>query len=671
MRNKKKFGFVVLCILTVFLSLFLVSCDGEEAPTGEQPAEQPTAAEQPAEQPTAVVAPPAADSVLGTWKDDSGTYTYTADGKLLVNGEDTGQTYTYQDNTLVENYADGTSRTYKVQFYGNKMTETAEDDGSVFALERVDEAPVAAATTAPEQPIVSGNDVDTGFRPEVNGFSVPNYGDTGYIPATGETFPTVSLTSTEMRRMFGDAVCASAPKGDGTCTLTPPASQWMDQNNAGMNGGHCEGFAVLSQMMYGGNIDPNQFGASRAIDLKIPGNEPLQRELAYWWATQGPIWGQQQVLAPKDAVDYLKAEYAKDPKNMYRIGILKEDGTGGHAITAYAVRDQGNGVYWIMVYDNNYPGDERQIAIDTNANTSEYEASINPSVQSEVYRGGPNNPLLLMSNQPRLTTFPCDFCGTGGTSSKGGGILAAAEPKFNEIYTEGYVNVELQDEQGRKVGYDETGKFVNEIADAKVQHVLAGPLTEVPPIINMPVGMDFTAYIWGDDKAAEQPASLVMIGQGFYIGIDDLLMAPGQEDQVAFDGAGDFLTYTTDAPESPDIIVGIEKPQADFELYLKAVETAPGTDIHVLFDQTEDVFAFQTTSDGPAQFIISITRYDANGDEETFDTGDETITIDPDKLMYFYFGKWEGQGSNLEVGYDENGNGEIEDSEITNMADAQ
>jgi hypothetical protein len=148
-------------------------------------------------------------------------------------------------------------------------------------------------------------------------------------------------------------------------------------------------------------------------------------------------------------------------------------------------------------------------------------------------------------------------------------------------------------------------------------------------------------------------------------------MAPEQLDQLAFDGEGDFLTYTTDAQESPDIIVGIEKPKADFELDLKAVEISKGTDIHVLFDQKEDVFAFQTTSDAPAKFTISITRIDENGDEETFDTGSDTIDIEPGKLMYFYFGKWEGQGSNLEVGYDENGNGTIEDSEITNMADAK
>jgi hypothetical protein len=91
----------------------------------------------------------------------------------------------------------------------------------------------------------------------------------------------------------------------------------------------------------------------------------------------------------------------------------------------------------------------------------------------------------------------------------------------------------------------------------------------------------------------------------------------------------------------------------------------------VLFDQKENVFAFQTTSDGPAEFTISITRIDADGKEETFDTGDTPITIESGKLMYFYFGKWEGQGSNLEVGYDENGNGTVEDDEITNMADGQ
>jgi hypothetical protein len=525
-------------------------------------------------------------------------------------------------------------------------------------------------TAEAQPPVAQEGAVDTGFRPEVNGFSYPNYGDTGYTTA-GETFPVVNLTSVEMRRLFGDGVCAATPKSDNTCALTPPAEQWMEQNNASMRGGHCEGFAVLSQMIYGGVIDPNQFGAARTIDLQIAGNEALQRELAYWWTTQGPTWGTQQVLGPKDAVAYLQGEYSKNPKNIFRLGIMKEDQTGGHAITAYGVQDQGNGVYWVMVYDNNYPGEARHMTVDTNAGTWEYEASINPSVAPDVYRGSATNPIFIAANEPRLQTFPCDFCGASGTSSKGGNVHAAEAQLYNEIWTEGYVNVELEDDKGRLIGYDKDRKFVNEITEAKIRPTLAGPLSEVPPVIDMPVGLGFTTYIYGDDNAAEEPASIVMIGQGFYIGIDNLIMAADQLDMLTFDGEGDFITYTTDAQESPDIIVGIEKPKADFELILKAVEISKGTDIHVLFDQKEDVFAFQTTSDAVAKFEIYITRIDENGDEETFDTGDTPIEIEPDKLMYFYFGKWEGQGSNLEVGYDENGNGEVEESEITNMADAQ
>jgi hypothetical protein len=543
-------------------------------------------------------------------------------------------------------------------------------DGEPTAEQPTDGEQPTAEQPTDGQPSSGAGVVDTGFRPEVNGFSYQNYGDVAQTP-DGQQFTVVNLTSVEMRRLFGDGVCAATPKADNSCALTPPAEQWMTQNNASMNGGHCEGFAVFSQMAYLGQVDPNTFGAGRVVDLQIKDNEPLQREIAYWFSTQGPTWGQQQVLTPKEMVEYLISEYTKNPKSVFRLGIMKEDGTGGHAITAYEVKDQGNGVYWVMVYDNNYPGKERQMVVDTNANTSEYDASINPSVAPDTYKGTETNKIFVAPNELRLTTFPCDFC-TGGTGgNKGGSIRAADAPGFNELWTEGYVNVELEDDQGRKVGYDKDGKFVNEISDAKVQPVMNGTLSEVPPVIKMPTGLGFTAYIYGDDKAADEPASLVMIGKGFYIGVDNIVMAPDQLDQLAFDAEGDFLTYTTDSQESPDIVVGIEKAKADFELDLKAVKVSKGTDIHVLFDQKEDTFAFQTTSDAPAQFSISITRIDENGEEETFDTGSDLLDVDPGKLMYFYFGKWEGQGSNLEVGYDADGNGTIEDSEITNMADAQ
>jgi hypothetical protein len=86
-----------------------------------------------------------------------------------------------------------------------------------------------AATEAPVQQSSAPGDVvfDFGFNPADNGFSFENYGDD--IPAT-------NLTATELRRMFGDEVCADI-NGD-KCILTPPAEQWMEQVNGDMAGGH-------------------------------------------------------------------------------------------------------------------------------------------------------------------------------------------------------------------------------------------------------------------------------------------------------------------------------------------------------------------------------------------------------------------------------------------------
>src|SRR6476661_8357416 len=75
---------------------------------------------------------------------------------------------------------------------------------------------------------------DTGFRPATDGFAFQNYTNASVQQ---------NLTPVEMKRMFGEQVCAD--KND-PCTLTPPAQQVMDEVNKIMDGGHCEGMAALS-----------------------------------------------------------------------------------------------------------------------------------------------------------------------------------------------------------------------------------------------------------------------------------------------------------------------------------------------------------------------------------------------------------------------------------------
>ncbi len=201
-QNRFYLGILVFSLL-LLLSLGLTACGSEETPAAEQPAAEAQAPANP---------------ILGTWQDEGGTYTYQADGTVLVNGENTGQTYVLEGETLTEKAADGSTRSFKVQFEGEVMKQTAED-GSVYALKRVD-APVAAATQATGNASAPVGAVDTGFRPEVDGFSLENYGEEIIDPQTGTASPVVNLTSVEMRRMFGDAVCAAQPESDGSCALS-------------------------------------------------------------------------------------------------------------------------------------------------------------------------------------------------------------------------------------------------------------------------------------------------------------------------------------------------------------------------------------------------------------------------------------------------------------------
>ena len=89
----------------------------------------------------------------------------------------------------------------------------------------------------PEKPISSGFEVDA------NAFPFPNYGGVR---------PDGDLTSSEVTRMFGrDGVCADT---EANCRLTPIAREFATNANASMQGGRCEGFAVLTGLMYLGQI---------------------------------------------------------------------------------------------------------------------------------------------------------------------------------------------------------------------------------------------------------------------------------------------------------------------------------------------------------------------------------------------------------------------------------
>ena len=269
---------------------------------------------------------------------------------------------------------------------------------------------------------------DTGFRVGKDGFSFENYGSQVCSSGNGmwggsDCYRVVNLTSEEMVRMYGDQVCKSIDK-NGKCTLTKVAERWMNEINSVVANGHCEGMAVLSSLFYSGIENPSDFGAKSVSKLQLKNNTALQREIAYWFTTQ---WFMDDYLIENDPttqLKYLVNHFKSDPDTVIPLGIYSCarsnsfygggcTQTSGHAIAAYAVIDRGNGIYYVMVYDNNYPNEERYITIDTNKNSWSYKTSTNPWSNAGDYSGqGKTNPIQIGPIEPRLGKFKCDFCTT-------------------------------------------------------------------------------------------------------------------------------------------------------------------------------------------------------------------------------------------------------------------
>lgn len=496
----------------------------------------------------------------------------------------------------------------------------------------------AGETETGDEPVPTGSGevaADLGFRPAGDGFSFPNYGN--------EVGP-INLTPVEMQRMFGDAVCANTAGGD--CTLTPPAKAWMDEQNQSMDGGHCEGLAVLSLLFYTDQETESEFGSSNTFSLDIYGNEPLQRELAYWWATQMPTYPLITHGTPAELLDLLIESFkAGGSGETYTIGIYKRDFTGGHAILPYGIEDLGDGRYKVLIYDNNYPGEERVMLIDREANTWQYEASINPSVEPDLYEGDASTDTLeLTPTSVRLGNLYCYFCEEAGAEAKLRQGLAQPLPaRFVEVYVQGPVKLLISDEQGNQLGWKDKDTFVTEIPGAdyvssKISYEADWEdMSEF--IYRIPVGVNFSILADGAWLRQGTSSALNLIGPGFNLWIDDLYLDPGQQDHMYFtsdQGKKWYeLTYSPDSSESPEIGIGLETDEADWEFYVQGADLLPGDEFTVGLDYSDGSFYINTTdAEKWSEYEFHVVQFDEEGE---YLYGLDSVEMEPNENLYFTF----------------------------------
>ncbi len=488
-----------------------------------------------------------------------------------------------------------------------------------------------------------------GFQPIPNGFAFPNYG--------GEAGAT-DLTPVEVRRMFGDGACASTA-GD-TCILTPAAEQWMQEVNKSAGGGHCEGFAALSLLLYTGRLSPAAFGADNTYGLAFAGNGALQREIAYWFATQyvAPVSQAETRTTPSQVVDTLQAAFATGGET-YTVGIYQPGYKAGHAVTAYGLRDLGGGRVEILVYDNNYPGVERAITVDRSANTWRYNASTNPNEPSSEYAGDASTLTLgVTATSMRLQPFVCPFCGTGTAS---GFVARQGAATWRELWLDGKADLLVTDDAGRRFGTTTSGTFVSEILGAALVPVKGDDLWKAdnPPVLRLPLAQRLTVTLDGTRLGADSASDVVMVAPGYTLGVEGVLVGPGQSDTLTFSAAGDEISYRTAQSETPVLVLGFETAGADWEFFVKAAGETSGQEADLKLDLAAGRLRvlFRGAADGQSTYDIEGHRIDAAGEQVFRHRGN---VLAAGTALWLDYGTWTGDGAAMNASLDQGADGSVD-----------
>ena len=537
--------------------------------------------------------------------------------------------------------------------YNNGLVPDECSDAEGFLLDECYPADGSGGSTE----VLGPDAVTSGFDPAVDAFSFANYGD---------DVDAIDLTADEMERMFGDDVCTNTVDG---CTLSPPARQWMEKVNGLMIGGRCEGMAVLSSLFYFGQSEPGDFGADAVSELEIVGNDALQREIAYWWATQMtyPAISQAVKDSPSQVLDTLIETFNEggDAAESWTIGIFKSDGTGGHAVTPYAVEDAGDGIYKVFVYDNNYPSQGRILTIDRNADTWQYEASTNPSVEADLYEGDASTDTLsIHATSLRFGKQTAAF--EEGEIAGFASVVGGGEGGV-EVWLEGEANLLITALDGRRVGWLEDGSFVNEIDGATATELKFGVAvwdTDQEPIYVLPSDIgDFEITIDGSQLDEQTVSSVTMIGADFNMVVEDVVLDPGQSDLIGVsivDGEYFALNYESDYSDSPNIWFGLSTDEADYEFIARASDIEPGGSFNVILDFPNGDFILNTSDQTEfGLYELLIARIDDQG-EYVF--ANDEIELQPDDTMYVNFFEWEGDDSPMYLDFDFGTDGTVDDT---------
>lgn len=480
----------------------------------------------------------------------------------------------------------------------------------------------------------------SGFKTNPNGMSFQNYTNDGVT----------NLTAVEVRRFFGDGVCASM--AGGSCTLTPAAGQWMEQANQMMNGGHCFGISHFTNLVHKGVLKAADYGGgSNAYDLMLTNNEALQREIAFWMATQLTAPANTSVQAarptPGQLLNQLSTGWSKG--ESFTLAFFFRKGGGGHAVTPVAIRDGTGGKKELVIYDNNYPGMDRVITFDPSNDSWAYSTAANPAEGANDYDGdGTTKNIFAVPVADAQKPQTCTFCGDASPSM--------AMSSSRTVGAAGGGDLSISDGAGHSIG-SQGDEVTNNFPGARANVAMSADLyrDNTEPQYEVPGGTDLKIELSGAKLTSLAQSEVSVIGPGYSLGVEKVALDPMQKDTLDVSAMGDRITYTTQGKESPIVTHGFSTPGADFAVAAAVASDSDGSAFTISRDSMTIKLKFSGA--GATQFGFVIVRADAMKLQQFLHlgeslAGDATLVID---LM-----SWPGNGMPLTVGVDMGSDGTID-----------
>jgi len=492
--------------------------------------------------------------------------------------------------------------------------------------------------------IICPLNADIGFRAVPDGYGFPNWGGINLS----------DFTYADLTRMFGtDAVCWKIVGT--TCILKPKAELFVYQVNIPM-AGHCLGMAVSSLRFY------------KDIDL------PLSLEEVYFQVKDSAVltnWQSETFSTTiRRNISYFHVMQQADPFKAYSDGSMKNtpseilsevslamsgaeqnypilffyrtDMRGGHAVTPYAVEDKGNGIYWIRIYDNNFPGyHDKKIIVDINNETWFY---------NDRYKGTRDShnlgtaPISIFSQRP-----VCPWCEN----------TLNAVPMM-QLYHEGAGDLLIQDSYSRRLGFQD-GVFYSEIPGAYALPVLGGLDVDTQPIFYLPLTDEYALTLAGLPTKSVGEASIVAFGPGYGITINGIDVDSNTMDVISISNDGTIVNYQPN--QDQDLTYGfyLDTDNASWQLETSQVDVNASQISVITVDPFQKSLEIDNVQNNTGEYNLYFKRV---SDDGTNYFASNKILFPALSSHYVHIDGWQETGS-AQVDIDTNGDGVPE--EIINL----